>query len=229
MVHAGCVCLPAFNCLRHKCQDIWFHAIECMCAQTRPDILSSESLFRGMESEPMLTPRKKSPLPETQRRVETVTLYHTWRQAKHSTDGAIPSHHSIHFQVTGVAQPELETPSGRMKTSWLHWKDTNWSGTGMSHDHLHWPRLSYREQFKEGDEDADRGNDGKTTSKSWLALNGISYCESWEPQGVDEASCKIYSGASMVSQTMRWDELLLSLDSRKWPPDLPHSKPKSYH
>ena len=38
-----------------------------------------------------------------------------------------------------------------------------------------WPRLSYREQFKVGDEEADRGNDGKTTSKSGLALNGISY------------------------------------------------------
>ena len=45
-----------------------------------------------------------------------------------------------------------------------------------SHDHLDWPRLSYREQFKEGDEEADRENDGKTTSKSGLALNGISYC-----------------------------------------------------
>ena len=31
----------------------------------------------------------------------------------------------------------------------------------MSHDH---PRLSFREQFKEGDEEADRGNDGKTTA-----------------------------------------------------------------
>ena len=30
-----------------------------------------------------------------------------------------------------------------------------------------------REQFKEGDEEVDRGNDGKTTSKSRLALNGI--------------------------------------------------------
>ena len=40
---------------------------------------------------------------------------------------------------------------------------------------LDWPRLSDREQFKEGDEEADRGNDGKTTSKSGLALNGTSY------------------------------------------------------
>ena len=38
-----------------------------------------------------------------------------------------------------------------------------------------WPRLSYKQQFKEGDEEADRGNDGKTTSKGGLALNGISY------------------------------------------------------
>ena len=46
---------------------------------------------------------------------------------------------------------------------------------GKSHDHLNWLRLSYREQFKEGDEEADRGNDGKTASKSGLALNGIYY------------------------------------------------------
>ena len=46
---------------------------------------------------------------------------------------------------------------------------------GTSHNHLDWPRLSYREQFKEGDEEADRGNDGKTTSKSEVALNGMSY------------------------------------------------------
>ena len=32
-----------------------------------------------------------------------------------------------------------------------------------------------REQFKEGDEEVDRGNDGKTTSKSGPALNGIYY------------------------------------------------------
>ena len=34
---------------------------------------------------------------------------------------------------------------------------------------------TYREQFKEEDKEADRGNDGKTTAKSGLALNGISY------------------------------------------------------
>ena len=39
--------------------------MKCMCAQTRPRfILSSERVFGGMEFEPMLTPREKSPLPE---------------------------------------------------------------------------------------------------------------------------------------------------------------------
>ena len=45
----------------------------------------------------------------------------------------------------------------------------------MSHDHLDWSRLSYREHFKEGDDEEDRRNDEKTTSKSGLALNGLSY------------------------------------------------------
>ena len=43
----------------------WVCAMKCMCAQTRPRfILSSEGVFGGMEFEPMLTPREKSPLPE---------------------------------------------------------------------------------------------------------------------------------------------------------------------
>ena len=37
--------------------------MKCMCAQTRPRfILSSERVFGGMEFEPMLNPREKSPL-----------------------------------------------------------------------------------------------------------------------------------------------------------------------
>ena len=39
--------------------------MKCMCAQTRPRfILSSEGVFGGMEFEPMLTPREKSPPPK---------------------------------------------------------------------------------------------------------------------------------------------------------------------
>ena len=40
-------------------------AMDCVCAQTRPRfILSLERVLGGMESEPMLTPREKSPLPK---------------------------------------------------------------------------------------------------------------------------------------------------------------------
>ena len=35
------------------------------------------------------------------------------------------------------------------------------------------PRLSYREQYKEEDEDVDRGNDEKTTSKTGIEWNII--------------------------------------------------------
>ena len=39
--------------------------MKCMHAQTRPRfILSSEGVLGGMEFEPMLTPREKSPLPK---------------------------------------------------------------------------------------------------------------------------------------------------------------------
>ena len=42
--------------------------------------------FQGMESEPMLTPKEKSPLLETQRRVKPVTLHQATQQAQHTTD-----------------------------------------------------------------------------------------------------------------------------------------------
>ena len=43
----------------------WVRVMKCMYAQTRPwFILSSKRVFGGMEFEPMLTPREKSPLPE---------------------------------------------------------------------------------------------------------------------------------------------------------------------
>ena len=44
-----------------------------MCAQIQPRlILSSKRVFGGMEPEPMLTPREKSPLQEAQRRLEEI-------------------------------------------------------------------------------------------------------------------------------------------------------------
>ena len=43
----------------------WVRAMKFMYAQTRPRfILSSKGVFGGMEFEPMLTPREKSPLPK---------------------------------------------------------------------------------------------------------------------------------------------------------------------
>ena len=43
----------------------WVRAMKWMYAQTWPRfILSSEGVFGGMEIEPMLTPREKSPLPK---------------------------------------------------------------------------------------------------------------------------------------------------------------------
>ena len=46
------------------------------------------------------------------------------------------------------------------------------------------------EQFKEGDEVADRGNDGKTTLKSGLALNGTSYYGKLRTRGVEKLVVK---------------------------------------
>ena len=65
--------------------------MKCMCAQTRPQCtLSSKKSFGGMESEPMLTPREKSPLPEAQR-IGPMTLHHTGQSDQHTTDRAIPA------------------------------------------------------------------------------------------------------------------------------------------
>ena len=40
----------------------------------------------GVESEPMLTPREKSPLPDAQRMIEPATLHHAGQRAQHTTD-----------------------------------------------------------------------------------------------------------------------------------------------
>ena len=90
-----CCWQVAFTCLGHECQDLlsWVHAMECMGAQTRPrcilSIVSSERVLRT-GSEPMLTPRGKSPLWEGQRRIEPVTLHQAGQWAQHATDWGIP-------------------------------------------------------------------------------------------------------------------------------------------
>ena len=68
-LHGWCVLgvflLTAFTRLGHDVRIFWVRAMKCMRAQTRPRfILSSERVFGGMEFEPMLSPREKSPLPE---------------------------------------------------------------------------------------------------------------------------------------------------------------------
>ena len=41
---------------------------------------------------------------------------------------------------------------------------------GTLHHHLDWPRLSYREQHKEEDEEVYREYDGKDNIKEWTGL-----------------------------------------------------------
>ena len=86
-----------------------------MCAQTRLDLGLYSHLreFWGMESEPMLTPREKSPLLEAQRRVETATLHHAGQPAQRTTDWAIPASpngqcsclHSTALNTSGALLP----------------------------------------------------------------------------------------------------------------------------
>ena len=38
---------------------------------------------------------------------------------------------------------------------------------GRQHQRVDWPRLSHREQLKEGDEEADIGKDGKATGQDY--------------------------------------------------------------
>ena len=64
MVLAGCVFVAAFSCLGHEYQDLLGLCDGMHVCTTRPwFILSSERVLGGMESEPMITPRGKSPLP----------------------------------------------------------------------------------------------------------------------------------------------------------------------
>ena len=66
MVRTGCVFVAGIHPSRTmNVRIFWVRAMKCMCAQTRPRfILSSERVLGGMEFEPMLTPREKSPLLE---------------------------------------------------------------------------------------------------------------------------------------------------------------------
>ena len=73
----GVFLLTAFTCLGHECQNL---LSPCNGIHVCTDWTSVHALiwksFGGMEPETMLTPQKKSPLPEAQRRFELATLHH---------------------------------------------------------------------------------------------------------------------------------------------------------
>ena len=83
-----CFCCRHSPILDMNVRIFWVYVMECMCAQTSPHSYLKE--FKGMESEPMLTPREKSPLLEVQSRMEPVMLHHAGQQAQHNTSWAIP-------------------------------------------------------------------------------------------------------------------------------------------
>ena len=88
----------------------WVRVMKCTCAQTRSwFMLSSERVFGGMEFEPMLTPREKSPLPQispeedwTCGAVDSKPKHYQW---------AIPAHPDVQGQGhTGAKEGLLTCP-----------------------------------------------------------------------------------------------------------------------
>ena len=60
-----CFCCQHLPVKHMNVRIFWVCVMERICAQTRPSfILSSKRVWGGMESEPILTPREKSPPPE---------------------------------------------------------------------------------------------------------------------------------------------------------------------
>ena len=87
----------------------WVRAMKCMCAQTRPRfILSSERVLGGIEYEPMLTPREKSPLPENFPRGGSNVKHLTW-----PTTCTVPTDH---WQGVGL---QCRTPGIRSRVEFL--------------------------------------------------------------------------------------------------------------
>ena len=78
MVRAGCVFVaashPSRTWMSGSFESVWWNA--CV-HRLNLSLYSHPKEFWGMESEPMLTPRKKSPVPEAQRRVELTMMHHT--------------------------------------------------------------------------------------------------------------------------------------------------------
>ena len=78
----GVFLLLGFTRQGHECQDLWGPWNACV-HRLDLGLYSHPKEFGGMKSEPTLTPRVKSLLPEAQRRVEPMTLYYAGQRAKH--------------------------------------------------------------------------------------------------------------------------------------------------
>ena len=84
--------LPIFIRLGHEGQDLLSlcDGMHVYTDQTLAYTLIQKS-FEGIKSEPKLTPKKKSPLLEAQRRTEPMILHHAVQRAQHAIDRAIPA------------------------------------------------------------------------------------------------------------------------------------------
>ena len=103
MVHAGFVFVASIH-LSRTWMSGSFESVQQNANVHRLDLgLYShpkiETSFGGMESELMLTPREKSPLPEAQRMIEPMTLHHAGQGAQHTTDWAIAAPSEDQSQV----------------------------------------------------------------------------------------------------------------------------------
>ena len=87
MVHAGCVIMPVFIRLGHKCRDL-LSPCDGYGHVHRPalGLYIYPKGFWGVESEPVLTLKENSPLPEAERRVDPATLHYTGQGAQHTTE-----------------------------------------------------------------------------------------------------------------------------------------------
>ena len=82
----GVFLLLAFTCLGHERQDLLSPCDGMHVCTDDLGLCSHLKEFWGVESEPMLTPREKSPLSEAQRKVEPAMLGYAGQQTQHFTD-----------------------------------------------------------------------------------------------------------------------------------------------
>ena len=123
----------------------WVCAMECMCAQTRPWVYTLiRKGFEGMESETMLTPREKSPLPEAQRRFEPAILHQAGQQVQHIMDWAVLAPrlgfdscfcHGSFSRSSLIIDLKISTPVVTLPGTW---HDRVSTGTGWSSVSILW-------------------------------------------------------------------------------------------